>query len=556
MIKMLACAANGLSTIMKTATSGRRRRWPYLTVAMLTGLAVLSGSAKGQVENKLPVAANSSYLLEPGTSAQISLSATDADGDALSFIVTVLPTSGTVFVGAVGLSSSVLPYTIPNNGRDLTYTAAAGASGAFTLKFKANDGTGDSNVGTITLTVNLAPQPVDKLFTTEPNTDLKIEWPVTDAATDTLCYTITSLPGHGQIKIGKTALTDADLPYLTDKADVLYTPDEDYHGHDAFTFFASDGLARTDTLTVEIEVNTTPVPDPVSVTVLPDGRVDIGFSSVDTDRDPVRYVIVSLPAHGFLSDQGAPITENSLPKELAEGVSEVQYTVDVGYRGTDGFQYRVRDYISTSNRVTVKIVVNTPPKASGTTLSVAPTGTVEAVLLPTDDDGDALSVQFPQLPEKGELSIGGRSVSRTDTFYDVPATGLVVAYTPDAPETTDVEGSDASSEESSTANAGTDRDSDTENGNGQTMSKQDSFTWLATDGKENSATVTILVNITDQTGTSDNPSGDGDVLSSTPSTAMGACGAAGAAELLMMATMLFIAPKAKYFSISRRRRAI
>ncbi len=547
MIKMLACAASGLSVLLKTATTGRkRRRWPYVTVAVLTALAALADSTKGQVENNLPVATNASYLLEPGTSMPISLSAADADGDTLSYIVTALPTSGTVFVGTVVLGSSTLPYTIPNNGRDLTYTAAAGASGSFSLKFKANDGTGDSNLGTITLTVNLAPQPVDKLFITEPNTDLKIEWPVTDAATDTLSYTIISLPGHGQVKIGKTALNDADLPYLTDKGDVLYTPDEDYHGHDAFTFFASDGLAQTDVLTVEIEANTTPIPDPVSVTVLPDGRANIEFSSVDADRDPVRYVIVSLPAHGILSDQGAPITENSLPKELAEGVSEVEYTVDVGYRGTDGFQYRVRDYISTSNRVTVKIVVNTPPQASGTTLSVTSSGTVEAVLLPIDDDGDALRIQFPQLPAIGTLSIGGRAVSRTDTFYDVPAAGLVVAYTPNTPEPTDAEGSDSSGEESTTGNADTGRGEDTETGNDQIMNQQDSFTWLATDGKENSDTVTVLVNLTDQSGTSDNSSSDGDVLSSTPSATMGACGAAGVAELCLLAVPLFIAPRARF----------
>ncbi|NLX14270.1 MAG: hypothetical protein GXY44_11535 [Phycisphaerales bacterium] len=537
---------------MKTPLAGRRRRrWPYLTVAVLAGLAALSASAEEEpVVNSLPVASDVSYLLEPGTSVRVTLSAYDADGDSLSYIITALPAGGTVTVGSVQLGNALLPYTIPNNGRELTYEAATEASGVFTLRFKANDGTGDSNVGTVTLTVNRAPQPVDILFITEPNTDLTIEWPVTDAPTDKLTFTILSLPGRGRIMLGGTPLTDDDLPYVTDRNSILYTPDEDYHGPDSFAFVANDGLTHTDTLFVRIEVNTAPVPDPVSVMVLPDGQANIVFSSFDADRDPVRYVIVSLPAHGILTDQGAPITENSLPRELGEGVGHVQYTVNMGYQGTDGFQYRVRDYISFSDRVAVKITVNTPPQAHGSSLRVAPGGTVETVLSPTDEDGDALSVRFPRLPEKGELSIDGRPVSRTDTLYDVPASGLVIAYTPNVPEPPEEEGDagEAADDDSSTKTTVANRGGERGGPSLRSVDDQDSFTWLATDGKEDSDTVTVSIRITDQAETPDNPTFDGDdVLSSTPSTAVGACGAAGAAELLMLAFTLFIAPRTRYF---------
>jgi hypothetical protein len=67
------------------------------------------------------------------------LVATDVDGDALTYRITTQPTKGTVTVNAATGT--------------FTYTPNAGATGSDSFRFRANDGTVDSNVGIISVTI-------------------------------------------------------------------------------------------------------------------------------------------------------------------------------------------------------------------------------------------------------------------------------------------------------------------------------------------------------------------------------------------------------------------
>src|SRR5207245_11742948 len=87
--------------------------------------------------NHAPVATGQSVSTAEDTAAPIILMASDVDGDALTYSIVIPPAHGTLSVAA------------PN----LTYTPAALYFGADSFTFKANDGTVDSNVATVSLTV-------------------------------------------------------------------------------------------------------------------------------------------------------------------------------------------------------------------------------------------------------------------------------------------------------------------------------------------------------------------------------------------------------------------
>jgi hypothetical protein len=500
-------------------------------------LAALLTATPALAQNAAPVAADASFLIEPGQQIQITLQATDANGDALSFIITTLPAKGSVTVGSTTLAAGNLPYTLPNNEALLTYTAASSDHAANTIKFKATDGTDESAVATITVQVNQPPTISSDPFFTEPSTDLKISLPVQDPDKDKLTYSILTLSGHGRLKSGTATLTDSSLPFSTEKADVTYTPDAEFHGPDSFTLTATDGFVTTSTVTVSIQVNTTPVPENLSATVVPGGTRTITLVGVDADKDALQYEIVSLPAHGSLAVAGKTIAAEALPFALSAGKTEVVYKVEAGYSGTDSFHFRVTDGVSTSDRAVVTIAVNTAPLAPSMSLVTKKDTAVESALEASDADGDVLTVRITRLPASGTLKLDGKAVTKTDAEYELPADGLTFSYTP-----------------------------------AKGLVGSDSFGWVANDGREDSASAEVEVIIEAPTETSPTPpptdtapppatspsddsGGDGfitdpfeehsddEVLGTPPEDeeVAPACGPAGAAELVILAVSLWIA---------------
>jgi predicted outer membrane repeat protein len=85
---------------------------------------------------------NQSVAVPHNTAANITLGASDPDGDALSFAIVSQPARGSL--------STI-------SGNQVTYTPATGYSGADSFSFKANDGSADSNIATVTISVAEVP---------------------------------------------------------------------------------------------------------------------------------------------------------------------------------------------------------------------------------------------------------------------------------------------------------------------------------------------------------------------------------------------------------------
>ncbi len=104
---------------------------------------IATASLTVRAVNDAPVAADQSVTTDQDTARSITLTATDVEGDALTFRIVTSPTHG-VLVGSAP---------------DVTYQPASGYTGADSFTFKANDGQADSNEATVRLTVNRVNHP-------------------------------------------------------------------------------------------------------------------------------------------------------------------------------------------------------------------------------------------------------------------------------------------------------------------------------------------------------------------------------------------------------------
>ncbi len=178
--------------------------------------------------NSPPVANNQAITLNKNTQQAVTLSATDANNDPLTYTVVTQPTSGS-------LSGSA-----PN----LTYNPNLDYVGPDSFTFKANDGTTDSNTATISITVqgpaNDPPVANNQAVTTSKNIAKAITLTASDPNNDPLSYSIVTQPAHGTLT--------GTAPNLN------YNPDTDYVGADSFTFKANDGIVDSNIATISITV--------------------------------------------------------------------------------------------------------------------------------------------------------------------------------------------------------------------------------------------------------------------------------------------------------------
>ena len=228
--------------------------------------------------NDAPRATNQATSTAEDVAAAITLAATDAEGQALTYAVVATPLHGT------------LSGTPPA----LTYTPFANYSGPDSLTFRANDGVLNSNVGTVSITVtpvNDAPVAQPQSVVLDEDTTKGVTLIAADVDGAALTYAIVSAPAHGALSGTPPALT--------------YTPSPNYNGADSFTFVASDGSLQSNLATVSITV--TPVDEPppsplaVDLTVSADGSGTIStepFSTAEPGEWLVAFVATDGPTSG------------------------------------------------------------------------------------------------------------------------------------------------------------------------------------------------------------------------------------------------------------------
>ncbi|MGB7587391.1 MAG: Ig-like domain-containing protein, partial [Solirubrobacterales bacterium] len=225
--------------------------------------------------NDKPVAAGASASTNEDTLLVGVLAASDVDGDTLTFSLGGSAAHGQVVVNANGTYS---------------YTPNADFFGADSFTFKANDGSEDSNVATVTITVNPvndAPVAQDSAVSTNEDTPLAIVLAATDIDSTALTLSVVDGPLHGSLALLQGAY--------------VYTPNANYNGADSFTFKANDGELDSNVATVAITVipvNDAPTVTDASASTNEDTLLAGVLAASDVDGDTLTFSLGGDAAHG------------------------------------------------------------------------------------------------------------------------------------------------------------------------------------------------------------------------------------------------------------------
>jgi VCBS repeat-containing protein len=245
--------------------------------------------------NDAPVAADESYNTSEDAPLSVSVPGvlgndSDVDGNTLTAIQVSSPSNGSLTLNSDG---------------SFTYTPNQNFNGSDSFTYKANDAQADSNLATVTITVNpVNDDPTantDAATVAEDSTNNAINVLANDSCApdtgETLTVTAVSTPTHGT-----TAFTASG---------VTYTPAANYFGSDSFTYTVSDGHGGSDTATVNItvtNVNDAPVlTSSVAMNLIspPNSKlINVGLVANATDQEG-ESVMIQVAVFGDEDDQTA-----------------------------------------------------------------------------------------------------------------------------------------------------------------------------------------------------------------------------------------------------------
>ncbi|HEX2254764.1 MAG TPA: IPTL-CTERM sorting domain-containing protein [Thermoanaerobaculia bacterium] len=386
--------------------------------------------------NDPPVAADDAYAVDEGgtiNEAAPGVLANDSDpeADPLTAVLVTGPSSASAFA--------------LNADGSFAYTHDGGPDASDSFTYQANDGTDDSNVVTVTITINQAddaPTAVDDAYGVDEGGTINEAAPgVLANDTDDEGDPLTAILGTGP----------ANASSFTFNADgsFVYTHDGSETTSDSFTYVANDGSANSSLATVTITV--TPINDaPVAVAdnyavgeggTINEAAPGVLANDTDDESDPLTAILETGPAHA------SSFTLN------ADG--SFDYTHDGGAEASDSFTYKANDGTADSNIVTVTITINQvddAPVAVADAYGVNEGGTINeaapgVLANDTDDEGDPLSA----ILVTGPANASSFALNADGSF----------TYTHDG---------------------------------GETVS--DSFTYKANDGTTDSNTVTVTITVT------------------------------------------------------------
>jgi hypothetical protein len=320
--------------------------------------------------NHPPVADAQTVSGAEDTSLLITLTATDSDGDALTYTHTS-PGHG----------------TLSGTGDTLLYQPALNYFGPDSFNFTVDDGRGGIATATVTInvtSVNDVPVVTGQSVVTAEDTALAIMLSGSDVENDALSWSYTQ-PAHGTVSGSGNNLT--------------YQPALNYYGLDSFSFTANDGNGGLATATVIINVtpvNDAPVANAQSVATTEDTALSIVLNASDVDNDALSWSFTP-PAHGSISGSG----------------NNVVYEPALNYYGPDSFTFSVNDHNGGVATATVSInvtPVNDPPTVNAQSLTTDEDTALSILLSGSDIENDVLSWSYTQ-PAHGTVSGSGNNLT-------------------------------------------------------------------------------------------------------------------------------------------------
>ena len=247
------------------------------------------------------------------------------------------------------------------------------------------------------LSSNQAPVGNDDTLTLDEDTSATMDVLANDfdADGDALEATIIVHPRHGTLT-------------KNDDGSLLYSPDDNYHGTDTFSYVAIDGTQHSQPVDVAIVVNSindAPNPSGDSFVLNEDSVVAVVATSgvlendSDVDGDSLTATLVNGPANGGLT---------------LNHDGSFRYKPNSNFNGIDEFTYVVSDGTTSSEQAKVVLTVqsvNDAPVAGDDAFAL---GEDQILVVPAelgilandlDIDGDALTIDLVDSTEHGELVV-------------------------------------------------------------------------------------------------------------------------------------------------------
>ena len=319
-------------------------------------------------------------------SQTLALTATDIDGDSLSWSVTSGAANGEASVDSAGL---------------VTYVPAADFNGSDTFTVQVSD-----SELTDSILINVSVSPVNDApvvaegdavsITTAEDTQKSLTLNATDVDGDSLSWSIAAPAASG------SAAVSAGV--------VSYTPAAGYNGSDSFTVAVTDG---TDTVTVQVNVTVTAENDaPV---------IDQASASISTSEDTQGSVTLSAsdPEGTSLNWTISSAAANGVANVSASGV--VTYDPALNFNGSDSFTVMVSDGDLNDTRVVnvvVSAVNDAPEITEGETasLSTDEDNMGSVTLNATDVEGDTINWSIQSQASDGTAVVSGTGTSQTVNY--------------------------------------------------------------------------------------------------------------------------------------------
>jgi len=336
--------------------------------------------------NDAPTGAPSQIGTQEDMPVDGTLSATDVEGETLTWVLVAAPEFGRVDLGTDGT---------------FTYTPDQDFVGVDGFLWSALDPAG-ATTGPIRVDVNVAEQndpPVigDTSFDVTEDTPYNGQLTATDPDEDDITWTLVSTPSRGTLDFNSSLGT------------FTYRPNLNVNGTDSFVVTATDGVATSAETTIDLTilaVNDRPVVPSVSLAGVEDTPLDDIVMGSDPEGDDLTYAIGQPPRAGSVSIDPLSGAFTYVPNRNANGLDD--FTVIANDGQAD----------SLPGRVTIQVapVNDAPTLTSAGLLTTLEDEDVSGQVGGLDIEGDELTFSVATAPTDGSVTLS----ASTGAFVYLP----------------------------------------------------------------------------------------------------------------------------------------